>query len=346
MPATKTLSELAELCGAVLEGDGARRVGPAALEEAGPDEISFVAHPRYVPLLERTRAAAVLVEPGLDCAREGLSLLRCEDPSGAFTRVVGAFARAEPRPAPGVDESARVHPDAVLGADVAVGPFCLVGAGARLGAGCVLHAHVTVGAEVELGPGCELYPGAVVIARSRLGARCVLHPGAVVGSDGFGFDPTPEGWVKVPQTGTVEVGDDVEIGANATIDRGRFRATVIGAGAKLDNLVQVAHNCEIGPGALLCAQAGVAGSTKVGPGAILGGQVGVGGHLEVGARARVAGQSGVYGDLPGGEEYLGSPARPRAEALRAMAQAGRVPRLMERLRELERRLAELEGGAS
>lgn len=345
MPA-RTVSELARICGAVLEGDGERLVeGPASLREAGAREVAFYDNPRYRRDLDRTCAAAVVVPADLELARADLTLLRSAHPSRAFSAIVESFAHAPERPEPGVHPSAVVHPAAILGEGVRVGPLCTVGARSRLGAGAVLHPRVCVGADVEIGAGCELHPGAVVYDRVRLGRDCVVHAGAVLGADGFGFEPTDRGWLKIPQCGTVEIGDEVEIGANTTIDRGRFGATRIGRGAKVDNLVHVAHNCEVGDEALLVAQVGLAGSVRVGARAILAGQVGVGGHLEVGAGARVGGQSGIIGDVTPGAELWGTPARPRAEALRQAAHLARLPRLSAEVRDLARRLAELEARA-
>jgi UDP-3-O-[3-hydroxymyristoyl] glucosamine N-acyltransferase len=297
------------------------------LAEAGPEEVSFMADERYRSQLERTRAGAVIVKPGIDAPREDLALLRCADPNSAFSAVVSLFAGPEHAAVPGVHPSAVVHATAELGAGVCVGPTCSVGGGARIGEDSILHAGVVV------------YPGV------RIGARCILHAGAVIGSEGFGFEPTETGWERIPQCGTVVIEDDVEVGANATIDRARFGATRIGRGAKLDNLVHVAHNCVIGAGALLCAQTGMAGSVRVGARAIMAGQVGISGHLEIGDGARVGAKSGVFGDLAGGAEYLGYPARPRAKALRGMAAPQRLARLSKRVEALEARIASMEGEA-
>jgi UDP-3-O-[3-hydroxymyristoyl] glucosamine N-acyltransferase len=179
----------------------------------------------------------------------------------------------------------------------------------------------------------------------RVGDRCIVHAGAVLGADGYGFEPAADPslpWTKIPQCGTVVVEDDVEIGANTTIDRGRFGATRVGRGAKIDNLVHLAHNVVVGPGALIVAQVGIAGSTRVGARAILGGQAGINGHIEIGAGARIAAQAGVFGDVPAGADYLGWPARPRAEALRRYAHVERLPQVHERIQELERRIQDLE----
>jgi len=340
---TKTLREIADHCGASLEGDGSRPVvGPADLASAGESEVSFLANPRYTPLLETTGAAGVLVGPGVETRRDDLTLLRVEDPSRAFTAVVGLFAPEELEPEPGVHPTAVVDPSARLGARVSVGAFCQVGPESELGDGVRLLAGVVVGDRVRIGEDSVLHPGVVLYPRVVLGRRCTLHAGAVVGSDGFGYEPTAEGWSKIPQCGTVVIGDDVEIGANATIDRARFGVTRIEDQVKIDNLVQVAHNCELGRAAMLCSQAGLAGTAKVGERAILAGQVGVGGHLEVGAGARVGGQGGVTSDVPAGADYAGWPARPMREAMKEIANARRIPRLKQEIETLRRGLAELE----
>jgi UDP-3-O-[3-hydroxymyristoyl] glucosamine N-acyltransferase len=343
---TRTVSEIAEFCDAVVEGEGSRPVvGPAALEDAGPDEVSFLGNSRYAAALETTRAAAVLVARDIVCSREDLTLLRCDDPSRAFTRVIEAFRAPEPRPEPGVHPTAVVDPSAELGKGVAIGPLCAVGSGACLGDGVVLHPGVVIGSDVRIGDETVLYPRAVLYRGVEVGSGCTIHAGVILGSDGFGFDPSPTGWSKIPQCGTVVVEDDVEIGSNTTIDRGRFGATRIGRGAKIDNLVHVAHNVVVGPGALLIAQVGIAGSAKVGKGAILAGQVGVNGHVTIGEGARVAGQSGVTKDLEGGRDYSGNPVRLRARLLRIQASMSRLPDLIEQVKDLEARLGSMEGVA-
>jgi UDP-3-O-[3-hydroxymyristoyl] glucosamine N-acyltransferase len=336
---TRTVSELAALCGAVLEGDGARVVtGPAGLSEATSDEISFLANPRYARDLEATSAAAVLVHPGLETSRRDLALLRCADPSRAFTHVIRAFRTEQRRPDPGVHPRASVDPSARVGRNVSIAPLAFVGPGAVLGDRVVLHPGACVGARAKVGEDSELHPNAVLYEGVVVGARCILHAGAVIGSDGFGFEPTAEGWEKIPQCGTVVIEDDVEIGANTTIDRARFGETRIGAGAKLDNLVHLAHNVQVGAGALLVAQVGVAGSSRIGRRAVLGGQVGVIGHLRIGDGVRIAAQSGIMRDAEPGEELLGSPARGRARQLRNKAALERLPDLVSSVRALEERL--------
>lgn len=335
---SRTLSEIAKLCQAALEGDGSVPIhGLAALGEAEPGEISFLANPRYLPALETTRASAVLVGHAVTSARAGLALLRCDDPNRAWTDVIRAFHEDLPRPERGLHAAACIDPSAQIAPSASIGPNCAIGPRARIGENCVLHPGVVVGAEAEVGAGCELHPNAVLYPRVRLGARCVVHSGAVIGSDGFGFEPTRSGWAKIPQCGTVIIEDEVEIGANCTIDRARFGATRIGRGAKLDNLVHVAHNVQVGEGALLIAQVGIAGSARIGRGAIIAGQAGVNGHVEVGERARVGGQSGVTASVAGHADYMGTPARPRMEWLRMMGHLARIEGLISRVEALERR---------
>ncbi|MEZ5980461.1 MAG: UDP-3-O-(3-hydroxymyristoyl)glucosamine N-acyltransferase [Planctomycetota bacterium] len=339
-----SLRELADLCGARLEGDGERIVrGPATLDRAGADEVSFLANPRYAGLMASTRAAGVVVAEDAVVERRDLALLRAEDPNRCFTRVVAAFAAQRPVPEPGVRAGAHVDPGARLGADVSIGPGAVVERDADVGDGAVLLPGSYVGVGASIGAGSTLGAGAALLDGVTVGARCTIHAGAVVGADGFGFEPTREGWVKIPQCGTVVVEDDVEIGANTTIDRARFGATRIGRGTKIDNLVHVAHNVEIGADSVVAAQAGIAGSARIDERVVIGGQVGVAGHVRIASGVRLAGQSGAYGDITEPGDYLDTPARPRREALRRMASAGRAEELAKRVRELERRLERLEG---
>ena len=340
---TKTLAELAVICGATLDGDGERIVtGPATLVDAGPTEVSFLANPRYTPLVAETAAAAVIVGFDYEAAHADLHLLRCEDPNNAFTQVIEVFATIEPAVEAGVHASAVVDPTAEVHSDAYIGPLVHVGAGARISRGAVLHSSVTVERGASVGEETVLQAGVHLLPEVIVGSRCTLGAGTVIGSEGFGFDPSDAGWVKVPQCGTVVVEDDVEMGANVTIDRARFGTTRIGRGAKLDNMVQVGHNCVVEPNAMLIAQVGLAGSCRIEEGAILGGKVGVTGHNTIGAGARVGGGSIVWSDVEPGAEYVGTPARPKAEFLRAMALSRRLPVLLEHIDALEARIRELE----
>ncbi|QDU68887.1 UDP-3-O-(3-hydroxymyristoyl)glucosamine N-acyltransferase [Engelhardtia mirabilis] len=341
----RSLSEIAELCGADLHGDGTLVVtGPASLATAGPDQVSFLGHPKYAAGLESTRAAAVLVGRSLQVDRADLNLLRVDDPGRAFTAVIQAFVEPRPAPVPGIHPAATVDPSATIDPTATVGPGCVVEAGATVGARTVLRAQVFVGVDCSLGHDTVVEPNVTLYAGTTVGDRCLIHAGAVIGSDGFGFDPTAQGWVKVPQVGTVAVEDDVEIGANTTIDRARFGQTRIGQGSKIDNLVQVAHNVELGRSVLLVSQSGIAGSTRLGDMVIVAGQAGIGGHVEIASGVRVGGGAGVFGDLLVPGDYAGTPARPRTESMRRLGVPGRVDRLMERMRMLEARLDRQEAG--
>lgn len=341
----KTLSELAQLCGAVLEGAGDLAIcGPASLLEATSSEISFLANPKYRSQLESTKAGAVVVADDVMLERTDLPLLRCADPNTAFTLVVGAFAHDEAGVEAGVHESAVVGAECELADGVSIGANAVIGAGVTLGEGVVIHAGVVIGAGCKVGAGTVIHPNVTLYARMEIGERCLLHAGSVIGADGYGFEPSKTGWNKVPQCGNVIIEDDVELGSNVTIDRARFGATRIRRGAKVDNLVHVAHNVDVGENALLVAQVGLSGSTHIGNWAILGGQTGVAGHLEIGDGARVGGGSAVTANIPPGVDYMGRPARPRMEALKRMAAPGRIAKLQRRIEELEQRLQASDGG--
>ncbi|QDU85850.1 UDP-3-O-acylglucosamine N-acyltransferase [Planctomycetes bacterium Pla163] len=340
------LQDLAARCGARLEGDGEAAIcGPATLDRAGPDEISFLGHPRYESLLATTTAGAVVIANDFEVQREGLALLRVDDPSKAFTAIVAAFAAERFEQPSGVHPTASIAADATVDPSARVGANAVVDAGATVGARAVLAPGAYVGPRATIGEDTVLLAGARVLEAVQVGARCIVHPGAVVGAEGFGFEPTKEGWVRIPQCGTVVVEDDVEIGANTTIDRARFGATRIGRGAKIDNLVHVAHNVEIGASSAIAAQVGIAGSARLDDWVVLGGQVGVNGHIRISSGVRLGGQAGAFGDLTEPGDYIGTPARPRSEALRSMAASGRARELAVRVKQLEARLAQLEEGA-
>jgi UDP-3-O-[3-hydroxymyristoyl] glucosamine N-acyltransferase len=340
-----TLSEVARLVGGVPVNDRGqvlRRVAP--LESAGEEALSFVANARYAAYLQTTGAGAVLVpQGGAIVLPDHLGGIRVDDPHRALALVIPVF-HPQPRAPEGVHPTAVLGEDVQLGRGVSIGPAAVLGDRVRLGDGAVVGAHsvvgegAAIGAETVLHPHVTLYPGVVV------GSRCILHAGVRLGSDGFGYVFVEGEHRKVPQVGGCIVEDDVEIGANTTVDRGSVGDTVIGRGAKLDNLVHVGHNVRIGEKAVVVAQVGISGSTRVGAGAVLGGQAGVAGHLTVGAGARVGAQAGVTADVPAGETVSGYPARPHREALRAQAALFRLPALRDRIRTLERAVADLGGG--
>jgi UDP-3-O-[3-hydroxymyristoyl] glucosamine N-acyltransferase len=298
--------------------------GVAPLGEAGPENISYCEGVRNAASLRRTGAGAVFVQESLrEAVPQGCIALVVRMPALAFSRVAALFHPA-PKPPPGVHPTAVLGTDVELGPGVHVAPYAVIGDGARLGADCIIGPHAVVGAGVVLGEGCHLHAHSS-ISHAICGRFVVLHPGARVGQEGFGFVPTPDGrFVTMPQFGLVRLEDHVEIGANACVDRGSHADTVLGAGTRLDNLVQVGHNVRTGPGCVLVAQVGVSGSTTLGRYVTLAGQAGVTGHLTIGDGARIGAQAGVMRDVPPGAEMLGSPALPVKEAMRAMTMMKRL----------------------
>jgi len=338
-----TLGELAGALNARLEGEPSRRVRAVApLEAAGPDDISFVLGPRYVKAAAATRAGALVAPEGL----AGLpgAVLRVAAPQAALIALLRLF-HPEPPLEPGTHRLALVADGARVDASAAVGPFAVVERGARIGRGTRVGALCFVGEDAVIGEDVVLHPRVVVRSGVRIGNRVIVHPGAVLGADGFGYAFDGQGHRKIPQVGGVRIEDDVEIGANTTVDRATLGETVIGRGSKLDNLVQVGHNCQIGEDVILVSQVGVSGSSKVGHRAVLAGQVGIADHVEIGDGAILTAKSGVPNDVPAGEVWSGIPARPTSEAKRIWAAENRLPELLRRVRDLEKRLTDLEKGA-
>jgi UDP-3-O-[3-hydroxymyristoyl] glucosamine N-acyltransferase len=341
-----TLSELAARVGGRVQGDGSVVLsGVAPIEAAGPGELSFLANPKYLPWLQKTRASAVIVSPRH--AEAPVNLLIVDNPYLAWARLLALFAEWPKNSFQGVSEQAVIDPSAEIAEGAMVYPLAYIGAGARIGRGAQVFPHVFVGEGCQIGEETVLYPNVTVYGRCRIGARCIVHGGATIGSDGFGFAPERPGgpYHKVPQLGTVIIEDDVEIGAGVTIDRAALGVTRIGRGTKIDNLVQVGHNVEIGEQGLLIAQVGISGSTKLGKGVVLAGKVGVIGHVTIGDGAMVGAMSGVARDIPAGGRYSGVPAQEHGQWLRAQSIIAKLPEMRERLRRLEQRLSELEGQA-
>ncbi len=339
-----TLAELADRLGCRLEGDGAATiVGVADLATAAADEIALFAHPRYKTAAAETRAAAVIVAE--DTPALARPMLRARSPFLAFARALEIF-HTPPQPAPGISAAASVAADAVVDPGATIGPFVSVGAGARIGAGSVLESHVAVGPGAVVGRDCRIHAHVSIRERVTIGDRVVVQNGAVIGSDGFGFTRDADGrHLKVPQVGTVVIEDDVEIGANTTIDRATVGETRIGAGTKIDNLVQVGHNVRIGRDALLAAQVGISGSATLEDRVTLGGQVGVQGHIVIGRGAIAAGQSGVTNSVDPGRFVTGYPAIDNRAWRKASVVFAQLPALRERLKAVERRLGLAAGRA-
>ncbi|MSQ02848.1 MAG: UDP-3-O-(3-hydroxymyristoyl)glucosamine N-acyltransferase [Myxococcales bacterium] len=324
------LDELAAAVGGTVEGDAALQiVGVAGLEEAGPAQLSFLANRRYAALFRKSAAGAVLV--GMSEAAFGRTVVRCRDPYLAFARALALFFPIT-KPPVGTHALAVVE-GCCDGATIL--PFAYVGPGAVVGAGTIVHPHVYVGPCAVVGRDCLLMAGSVVMDGCVVGDRVVLNPGAVVGGDGFGFVPTAAGLVKIPQTGRVVVGDDVEIGSNSCVDRAAMGDTTIATGSKLDNLVQIGHGAEIGPHNVLVAYSAVAGSTRTGVGVTLAARTLLLGHLDIGDGVVVGAMSMVTDDVPAGGKRTGSPAIEHREWLRLVTAARELPALLKRVAALE-----------
>ena len=334
---TFTLQELAAMSGGELVGDPALKITSAAsLVEATTGEISFFANRKYVGLLRKTRASAVFVPP--DFAEPiSAAQIRVANPTKAFEQVVLKLA---PKPitfAPGVHPSAIVDSAAQLGERVSIQPHAVIEAGAKIGDDTIIGAGSYIGHEAVIGSACLIYPRVTIRERTRVGLRVIIHSGAVIGADGFGFEVVDGRQEKLQQLGFVQIDDDVEIGANTTIDRARFGRTWIQEGVKIDNLVQIAHNVVIGKNSIIVAQTGISGSTRVGERVTMAGQVGIVGHVEIGDGTVIAAQSGVSKDLRGGV-WFGYPAVPLAEAKQQIAWIHRLGKLFARVKEIEKKL--------
>ncbi len=331
------LVEIASLCNGRLEGGEPtlKIKGVGSLAEAQLGDISFLSNPRYNQQLADTQASAVLVRMDWEGAHT-CALIRVEDPNRAFAMVAGALAPPPLTYPPGVHASAVIDPTAQVGKDVHIGPHCVVEAGASIGDQSILLAGCYVGHGAIIGEACRLHAHVSVRPHCVLGSRVWLHDGSVIGSDGFGYAPSKDGsWEKIPQLGNVVVGDDVEIGANVTIDRARFGSTRIGNGVKIDNLVQIAHNVQIAPNTVMAAQVGISGSTRIGADVQLGGQAGLAGHLEVGDGAVVGAQAGVTKSVAPRTFVSGYPAMDHKRAMLLQAHLGKLPDLRKRVQALE-----------
>ncbi len=340
-----TVGEIARLLGGTVQGDPATEItGVNGLLEAAPGDLCFVRSDRYLSGLYETSASAALVSKPVD-PKPLATVIVVDEPEQAFVRVLHMFAaERSPRPAAGIHERAFVAPGAVLGENVSIGPNACVEEGAVLGDGVVLYPGVYIGRGSTVGPETLVYPNAVIREGVRIGARCVLHAGVCIGSDGFGFVPMGGVWMKIPQVGTVEIGDDVEIGSNTAVDRATFGVTKLGNGVKIDNLVQIGHNVQIGEHTVIAGMAGVAGSTVIGSRVRVGASAGINGHITIGDGASIAARSGVTRSVAPGQVVSGYPAMDHAQQRRVLVVQAKLPELAKRVRELEARLAALEDG--
>jgi len=333
------VATLAERLGGRVVGDsGGKLTGLASLSEAGPNDLSFYSDMRYRAALNATKAGGLITKEPIE--ELAIPQIVHPDPFLAFVGLVDLFF-PEDTVAPGIHPLAHVDGSARVESDVTIFPFACVGEHARIGAGSVLHQGVFLGRSATIGEACTLWPNVVIHERVSLGARVIVHPGAVIGADGFGFARREARFIKVRHVGSVTIEDDVEIGANATIDRGTLGNTVVGRGVKIDNLVHIAHNVQIGEGTAMAAQSGISGSTVIGKRVLMGGQVGMVDHLNIGDDAVLTAQSGVIGDVPESAMVSGYPARPHKEVMRATAELRGLSKLRKRVRALEEQIRTL-----
>lgn len=337
----KTLKEIAELIDGEVVGNGNTIItGVCGIREAGDGDITFLANPKYLPLIEKTHASAIITPRDIKAPPK--PIIRTDNPSLAFAKVVSMVAPNEVAHPKGIHPTAILGKDVSLGNDVAVGPYVVIEDNVSIGDKTIIYASCFVGHNSKIGSNALVYSNVSIRERVTIGNRVIIHNGAVIGSDGFGFATIEGVHHKIPQLGTVEICDDVEIGANVTIDRARFDKTVIGKGTKIDNLVQIAHNVVIGENSIIVAQAGISGSTIIGKGVTLAGQAGLAGHITVGAGAVVAAQAGVTKSIPPNITVSGYPAKPHDIAKRINACVQNLPRLYNTVAGLKKKLEELE----
>jgi UDP-3-O-[3-hydroxymyristoyl] glucosamine N-acyltransferase len=337
------LIELAQSLGCRLVGDGEREItGVSGMEQASENQLTFLANPRYAHKVKKTRAGAILAESPLD----GIDTLVSANPYHDFARALALFYRP-PRPEPGIHASAAIHPSARIGENASIGAFVSVGRGVVIGRNATLHPHVVIYEEAEIGDDFTAHSHASVREFCRIGNRVILQNGVVAGGDGFGFARTKEGThFKIVQSGVTVIEDDVEIQSLSSIDRATMGETRVKRGAKIDSLVQVGHACVVGEDNIICAQAGLAGSSVLGKNVLLAGQAGVSGHLTIHDNVVVYAQAGIGGDVPAGSAVAGSPHLDTRTWLRAVTAFPKLPELLRTLRQLEKRVAELESKSS
>lgn len=337
----KTLAEIANIVDGEVVGDKDLVVtGLSGIQEAKEGDLTFLANPKYIPLSKRTKASAIITSRDIEVS--GKSIIRTDNPSLAFANLITAMTGEEDHPIKGVHESAFIGEDVVIGENVSIGPYAVIENHAKIGNGTILYGSSYVGHHTTIGADCLIYPHATIREQVVVGDRVIIHSGTVIGSDGFGFVQVDGVYKKIPQVGTVVIKDDVEIGANVTVDRARFDQTVIGRGTKIDNLVQVAHNVVMGENCIIVSQVGISGSVNIGNGAILAGQVGVTGHLTIGEGAVVYSQSAVTKSVSPHTQVSGSPIRPHHWAKRIHAYTQRLPQYVKMIQDLQKKVKELE----
>ncbi len=331
-------AQIALIVNGRVEGDSQVSVSSfGKIEEAGQGQLSFLANPKYEEFLYTTSASIVIINESFELKQPvNATLIRVADAYTAFATLLGKYQEIMQQQLSGIQQPSFIAGSASYGDNVFIGAFAYLGENVKLGKNCKIYPHVFIGNNTTVGDHCIIHPGVKIYHDTQIGNQVIIHAGTVIGSDGFGFAPQADGsFKKVPQIGNVVIGDQVEIGANATIDRATIGSTLIKSGAKLDNLIQVAHNVEVGHSTVIAAQAGISGSTKIGNGVMIGGQAGIVGHIQLGDGAKVNAQSGVSKSIEAGKAVTGSPAYDYTAALRSQAAARKLPELEKRVKELE-----------
>jgi UDP-3-O-[3-hydroxymyristoyl] glucosamine N-acyltransferase len=339
--------QIASLVGGTVEGDGNVAVSTfAKIEEGHQGALSFLANPKYTHYIYQTKSSVVLVRRDFVAEHPvSATLIRVDDPYATVAQLLQMVSAMTAPKLEGVEQPSFVAEGVEVPEGAYIGAFAYISAGAKLGKNVKIYPQVYVGAGVEIGDDTTLYPGVKVYHGCRIGARCIIHSGAVIGADGFGFAPTDGVYKKIPQLGNVVIADDVEIGANTAVDRAVMGSTRIGKGVKLDNLIQVAHNCEVGDNTVMASQSGIAGSTKLGNGCVVGGQVGFAGHLHISDNVQIGAQSGISRDVAAGARIMGYPAVEYGDFARQTINVRNLSKLYSRVSELEKQLKELNGDA-
>lgn len=338
----KTLKEIAEIVEGEVLGDGNIIItNVAGITEAKEGDITFVSNPKYFKFIETTKASAIIIsEDRKDPAKSGIKIpaIVSKNPNLGYAKVLMLLAKEKQKHPSGISKNCMISGSASISENVAVCDFSSICEFVKIAAGTIIYPNCYIGRNVKIGKNCLIYPNVTIREDSIIGNNVIIHSGTVIGSDGFGYVPEKNTLKKIPQLGIVEISDDVEIGANTTIDRATTGKTFIGKGVKIDNLVQIAHNVQIGEGSIIVAQSGISGSTKIGKGVTIAGQAGLQGHITVGDGAIIGGQAGVLGDVPPKETVSGYPARPHGKAMRIYALIQKLPELFEEIKKLKTRI--------
>lgn len=338
-----TVQQIAEYLHGSVDGDPGVEVNTfCKIEEGQQGGLTFLANPKYEHYLYETKASAALVNESFKPSQEiKLTLIRVPDAYAALASLMQLANSFTQKQESGVDKLAFVDPSVKLPEDCYIGAFSYIGKNVQIAKGCRIYPHAYIGDNAKIGENCIIYPHVTIYHDCEIGNRCIIHAGSVIGADGFGFAPEADGYHKIPQLGNAVLEDDVEIGANTCIDRAAMGSTKIGKGTKLDNLIQVAHNCTVGQHTVMAAQVGMAGSSHVGDWCMFGGQVGLSGHIKIGNKVSLAGQTGIMSDIEDGSQLLGSPGMPVREAFRSIAMMKRLPEMSKRLDKLEKLIEKL-----